>query len=85
MLKKISRTHRKRFRNFLKDFRRGSGVKIKTQCENSKKVKEYEINSNNRPRPNTIAGSGPSRCLRGHWIDPDLANPRSNGEKPHST
>jgi hypothetical protein len=42
-------------------------------------MKENEITSNIRPKPNTNTGSGSSRCLRGHWIDPDLANPRSNG------
>jgi hypothetical protein len=31
MLKKISRTHEKWFRNFLKDFRQGSGVNSKIQ------------------------------------------------------
>jgi hypothetical protein len=60
MLKKLSRTHRKRFRNFSKGFRQGSGVKIKTQCENSNKMKEYEINSNKRPRPKVMHGSGSS-------------------------
>lgn len=42
-------------------------------------MKEDEITSNLRPKPNTNTGSGSSRCLRGHWIDPDLANPTSNG------